>query len=191
MTTKDDDNDDPTPTPRVFQAEPIDKRPTVKLERPVTPRWERTGPITRPPHVDATKPRDERIVVIEDHADLRESYIDILTEVGYVARGAADGIDGLDKVFGDSVLPDLVLLDIGLPKLSGVGVKACIEAEMGTRNMQPMPIIVITAGSVNRLPNDMRYGKRVFEKNKLGDMSILLPLIAKDIADWRRYLLTV
>jgi len=185
-----------TPTPRLFSpGAPTRKLAVVPvvdappLARPVTPRWERTGPVTRPPRRDSTVPRTEHIVVVEDYDDLRIELMQILTEVGYSVRGAVNGIDALEKIFGDSVLPDLVLLDIGLPKMSGVAVKAAIEAEMGTRGMQAMPICVITAGDIYRLPSTMHYGGRVLEKNKaMGDIDALLATIHADISKWRAYL---
>ncbi len=59
----------------------------------------------------------ERILVAEDDADLRELIEVALQEDSYEVRGVGDGCSALDEL--TRFTPDLVLVDLGLPHLSG------------------------------------------------------------------------
>jgi two-component system response regulator RegX3 len=78
-----------------------------------------------------------RVLVVEDE----ESYVDALTAAltkeGYVVHVARDGVDALERF--ESVQPDVVLLDVMLPKLSGVEVCRRLRAH------SQVPIIMVTA----------------------------------------------
>ncbi len=81
-----------------------------------------------------------RILLVEDEAPLRETLAARLKRDGYAVDMAADGEDGLFQ--GREVPFDLAIIDLGLPKLSGMElVKALREAG------QRFPILVLTARS--------------------------------------------
>jgi len=77
------------------------------------------------------------ILVVDDEPTLRETLIEVLEEDGYRALGAADGREALAVFRAER--PDLVLLDLMLPELSGVEVCRIIRAESG------VPIVMLTA----------------------------------------------
>jgi two-component system CheB/CheR fusion protein len=64
--------------------------------------------------------RQRRVLVIEDNEDARESTCELLAMAGFEVTGAATGLEGLERApaFG----PNAVLLDVGLPDLSGYDV---------------------------------------------------------------------
>jgi signal transduction histidine kinase/ActR/RegA family two-component response regulator len=66
-----------------------------------------------------------RILVIEDNPDLRDGLKRLLEQVGHEVLASADGEDGVFKAL--SRHPDVVLVDIGLPKLDGYGVAARLK----------------------------------------------------------------
>jgi CheY-like chemotaxis protein len=68
-----------------------------------------------------------RIVVIEDNEDIRESLRTLLTLWGHHVEIAADGASGLERVLRER--PDVALVDIGLPGLSGYDVARAIRAQ--------------------------------------------------------------
>jgi DNA-binding response OmpR family regulator len=78
-----------------------------------------------------------RILVVEDDPTLRETLAEALETEGFVISAAADGREALAVFRSDR--PDLVLLDLMLPELSGVEVCRIIRAEATT------PIIMLTA----------------------------------------------
>ncbi len=80
----------------------------------------------------------ERILLVEDEADLRMTLCDRLKAEGYVAEAAADGEEGLRKGTQNSY--DLIILDVMMPKKNGFDV--CRDI----RNAGIVsPIIMLTA----------------------------------------------
>ncbi|HYW58346.1 MAG TPA: ATP-binding protein [Polaromonas sp.] len=68
-----------------------------------------------------------RVLVVEDNKDGRETLMVLLEAMGYVVAGAADGLEGV-SVAG-SFLPDVVLLDLGLPRMDGFGVARALRSD--------------------------------------------------------------
>jgi CheY-like chemotaxis protein/two-component sensor histidine kinase len=64
-----------------------------------------------------TRPRVRRIVLVEDQADTREMLKLLLEEQGHRVAEAADGRDGIEVIRREK--PDVALVDLGLPTLSG------------------------------------------------------------------------
>lgn len=64
--------------------------------------------------------RVQRILVVDDNEDAAESLALLLEAKGYESRAVFDGFEGLAAV--DAFAPDVVLLDIGMPKMDGLEV---------------------------------------------------------------------
>ena len=80
----------------------------------------------------------ERILIIEDETPMRTALADVLEGEGYRPLTAADGESGLRRALEEK--PDLILLDIMMPKLDGFAV--CAELR---RLANPVPILMLTA----------------------------------------------
>ncbi|HEX6419958.1 MAG TPA: response regulator transcription factor [Acidimicrobiales bacterium] len=80
---------------------------------------------------------DATVLLVEDEDSFVEALTVGLTREGFRVRVARDGAEALDQF--DAVKPDLVLLDVMLPKISGVDV--CREL----RRRSTVPIIMVTA----------------------------------------------
>jgi two-component system, OmpR family, phosphate regulon response regulator PhoB len=80
------------------------------------------------------------IVVIEDEADLREVLRYNLKQAGYAVDLAAGGREGLSLVQRSK--PDLVLLDLMLPDLSGTEVCRTLKNDPATHRI---PVVMVTA----------------------------------------------
>ncbi len=80
------------------------------------------------------------ILLIEDSEEIHSFIRDLLTKNNYVVTSARDGAKGLE-LFRKSP-PDLVLLDLGLPGLSGETV--CVEIK---KDYPEIPIIILSAKS--------------------------------------------
>jgi DNA-binding response OmpR family regulator len=83
--------------------------------------------------------RTARILVVEDDPELQRLYHAALALAGFEVIPAGDGIEALYQL--DAELPDLVVLDLGLPRLSGRDVQQDISANERTRHI---PILVVT-----------------------------------------------
>jgi len=85
--------------------------------------------------------REKKILVVEDHADTAELIQRQLEQIGYpISLVAIDGPDALQKAREQN--PDLILMDISLPGMSGFQVAAKLKADPLTR---PIPILAVTA----------------------------------------------
>jgi two-component system alkaline phosphatase synthesis response regulator PhoP len=84
--------------------------------------------------------KDVKVVVVEDEADIREVMEHNLSREGYKVYSTADGESGLELV--KKKLPSLVLLDLMLPGLDGLGVCRGIKADPEAR---ATAIIIVTA----------------------------------------------
>ncbi len=79
-----------------------------------------------------------RILIIEDELPMRTALSDALAAAGHRVLAAVDGATGLERAIAEK--PDLILLDVMLPKLDGYAV--CGELR---RLAQPAPILMLTA----------------------------------------------
>jgi len=83
-------------------------------------------------------PQMSRILIIEDEAPMRTALADLLTAEGYRVLSAADGEIGLQRALDEK--PDLILLDIMMPKLDGFAL--CAELR---RLSNAGPVLMLTA----------------------------------------------
>lgn len=81
----------------------------------------------------------KKIAVIEDDNILREILSDKLSAAGYEVVGASDGDEALEVVINNK--PDLILLDVLLPKKSGTDVLSSIKANS---DLKDVPVIAIS-----------------------------------------------
>ncbi len=83
----------------------------------------------------------EKVLCIEDEADLRSDIVEELEDAGYEVFQAVDGEDGLRAIL--HVKPDLVVSDITMPNLDGFGLLR--ELREKHRDMADMPFIFLSA----------------------------------------------
>jgi DNA-binding response OmpR family regulator len=81
--------------------------------------------------------RSARVLVVEDDEDIAQVLQRSLRLEGYEVRIAADGASALDAA--SAFVPDLVILDLGLPKIDG------IEVAKQLRAGDDVPILILTA----------------------------------------------
>lgn len=86
----------------------------------------------------------KKILVVDDDPGMCELVQSILVTEGVEVFTATDGEDGIQKAF--EIKPDLILLDIAMPKVDGVTFCMAIQT---IADAQKIPIIIIT-GQTNR-----------------------------------------
>lgn len=79
-----------------------------------------------------------RILIAEDDQTIREGIQNFLTENNFLVNAVEDGAAALDAVRKNP--PDLVILDLGLPKITGESV--CREVK---KQFPDLPVIILTA----------------------------------------------
>ena len=93
----------------------------------------------------------KRILLVDDEKDLAESLAFRLRASGYEVILAGDGSEGLDKAKNEK--PDLIILDLMLPKMDGYQVCALLKADP---KYSKIPIILF---SVRAQESDFKLGK--------------------------------
>ncbi len=80
------------------------------------------------------------VLLVEDEEPLRRVLRELLEREGFTVLEAGDGVLALDEV--DRGAPDIVVLDLNLPRLDGYGVLSHLRARPATSQL---PVIVLTA----------------------------------------------
>jgi DNA-binding response OmpR family regulator len=87
----------------------------------------------------ATDTQSGRVLVVEDDESIADVLRRTLRQEGHDVRSSADGVEALRAA--EEFVPDLVILDLGLPGLDGVEVCRRLRAE------SDVPILILTARS--------------------------------------------
>lgn len=85
-----------------------------------------------------------KILVIDDQPEVLEIVSEFLKKEGYQVMTESSGVKGIEKA--KSFRPDLILLDIIMPKMDGYEVCRALKEKEGTKNI---PVIFLTGKDVN------------------------------------------
>ncbi len=97
-------------------------------------------PLAHRPVLENDFGKRQRILIVDDNADDCELYKLFLQSRGYVVTIASDGEDAVTRALNGTF--DLVVLDIGLPKLDGVQVLTLLRSYTSTSRL---PVITLSA----------------------------------------------
>lgn len=92
-----------------------------------------------PPALIMPRSKGKRVVVVEDNADSRTTLENLLRFDGFEVVTAADGVAGLEAIRREQ--PDVALLDIGIPGMSGYELAKQVRAEFDSR---PIRLVALT-----------------------------------------------
>jgi len=81
----------------------------------------------------------KKILIIEDERPLQEAIVDTLKQHQFAIITADDGKDGLEKAFSEH--PNLILLDILMPKMDGLTMLETLRADTWGHDI---PVIILT-----------------------------------------------
>ncbi len=84
-----------------------------------------------------------KVLLVEDNEELRQMYREVFRHNGFEVVEAADGVSAVDEALLNK--PDIIILDLMLPRQGGLGVLKIYRSLPECRNL---PIIILTA-----LPN--------------------------------------
>jgi len=85
---------------------------------------------------------DYEILIIEDDKDIRETLGELIHSEGYSIRLAEDGLKALQALEEGVTKPDLILVDLMMPRMSG---KEFIKKAREALRLKNIPIIVMSA----------------------------------------------
>jgi chemosensory pili system protein ChpA (sensor histidine kinase/response regulator) len=116
-------------------------------------------------------------MVVDDSLTVRKITSRLLAREGYAVLTAKDGVDALEQMF--STHPDVLLLDIEMPRMDGFELTRNLRAEPRLRDI---PIIMITSRTATK---HREYARELGVNNYLGkpyQEDELLGLIAGHLA---------
>jgi len=82
------------------------------------------------------------LMVVEDDPDVSEALIDALVDAGYRVVAACDGLDALERLGVANEAPQLILLDLMMPRLDGWGF---LERQRADVRLREIPTVLLTA----------------------------------------------
>jgi CheY-like chemotaxis protein len=121
-----------------------------------------------------------RILLVEDDAWVRTFLHDVLADDGYDVVDAADGRTGL-RLVGEKE-PDVVLLDLAMPEVTGIDVLREIRRVPATRHL---PVLVISAFPRVLSPQDAEAVSAVLSKPL--DVNEVLLQVRNALGEGRRH----
>lgn len=96
------------------------------------------------PKAGPVAPHRRSVLVVDDERAIVELLIDFLSDEGYRVIGEFDGMAALQRVHDDA--PDLILADIMMPRLDGLGLLGKIRAEH-----DETPVVLMSAALIPTL----------------------------------------
>ena len=102
----------------------------------------------------------KKILIVEDELSMQRALKNKLEQEGYKVATANDGQQALDAIRASS--PDLVLLDLIMPKLDGISVLREMKKDDALRNV---PVVILT---------NLSTGDKVAEAMQLGTFDFLV-----------------
>ena len=82
----------------------------------------------------------KKVLVVDDDVDIRKVVSKLVEKSGYITIEAKNGVEGMGKVREDK--PDLIILDILMPKESGIRMYRELKTEEALKDI---PVIVLSA----------------------------------------------
>lgn len=82
------------------------------------------------------------VLVVDDDDDLRDTISELLEARGYEVGRASDGIAALEFLRANASRPDLILLDLMMPRMNGWELRAALLADT---ELAKVPVVVMTA----------------------------------------------
>ena len=82
----------------------------------------------------------KKLLIVDDEPSIREFLAGALGHRGYATSTAVDGVDGLEKAI--QIEPDLILLDVMMPKMDGWEMLSQLRKQEETCNI---PVVMLTA----------------------------------------------
>lgn len=85
------------------------------------------------------EPSQTKILIVEDEEILLTALSEELKQEGFQVVGAKDGVEGVEKAQSDK--PDLILLDLVMPRLDGIGALKQMKENPAIKDI---PVVILT-----------------------------------------------
>ena len=117
--------------------------PADLIAEPVTP-----SSVT--PRVPAVAMREDyKVMIVDDSLSVRRVVSNLITDAGWEALAARDGLDALEIMSALVTQPDLILVDIEMPRMDGYDLMSTLKSQEAYRHI-PLVVLTSRAGSKHR-----------------------------------------
>ena len=124
------------PTINVGKVMPeINVKPEAKAED--------TKPVSNDPP-SAVQKRTLNIMIVDDSPSVRRVSSNLIKSVGWNPVQAKDGLDALDKLQSGEIMPDMMMLDIEMPRMDGYQLLTSLRTLPAFRNL---PVVIVSSRS--------------------------------------------
>jgi len=148
-----------------------------KLARP----WH-NGAVTFPQQGSPRSALPIRVLLVEDDPGLREVLAGVFASAGMEVVQAADGVEALGELEGESPAIDVVISDRRMPRLDGLELLRRIKHR---RELALLPVILLTvAAEPRQVVEGIEAGAYAYVAKPV-DAEVLISMIRSAAADWR------
>jgi CheY-like chemotaxis protein len=127
---------------------------------------------------ELTMSSNKRILIVDDNVSLAEMYRTYLSDKGYEVKYAGDGENALTITL--EYKPDLILLDVMMPKINGFEVLDIIR---NTPMTSAIPVIMLTAlGAQADKDRAASLGSTAYLEKSVTDLDTLLKKVQSELA---------
>jgi CheY-like chemotaxis protein len=120
---------------------------------------------------------NKHILVVDDDVHMRSILQEVLENEAYVVETASDGLSALDKLIHHQAMPEVILLDLNLPRMNGLQLIEALRQHEEVR----LDSIIVLSGDSDVLQQASRLGiHRCLAKPF--DLETLLVLVTTRVA---------
>lgn len=121
----------------------------------------------------------KKVLVVDDDPDVRLFSVTVLEEHGYTPLEASDGVEGLKMIKAEK--PDLVILDIMMPRQSGIRLYRELKTDKSLKNIH----VIVLSGIAKRTFMRSQKALTEFGGAEVPEPEVYLekPVEAEDLAD--------
>ena len=111
-----------------------------------------------------------RVMVVDDDLDIRSALVEALDQEGFQVSEAAHGVEALEKLRQSAQQPDVILLDLMMPVMSGWELWEELKRDPA---LAKIPVVVLSAGHAD----DLGTVKPEHFLSKPVDLSVLVETV--------------
>ncbi len=116
---------------------------TEATSQPTSAPAEMIAPVTSPPKPKALN-QTLTIMIVDDSPSVRRVSSNMIKNIGWIPSLAKDGLDALEQLQASETPPDLILLDIEMPRMDGYQFLGSVRSLPAYRNL---PVVIVSSRS--------------------------------------------
>jgi CheY-like chemotaxis protein len=129
------------------------------------------------PRADNGRQMNKHILVVDDDAGIRSMLQVILESEAYIVDTASDGLSALDKIMHQQAIPEVILMDLHMPRMNGLQLIEALRLHEEVR----LDSIIVLSGDTDALQQASRLGIRRCLAKPF-DLETLLELVSTPVA---------